>query len=367
MVWYAVGRRVQGRRDAKVRIGYVYGGVYNNPSDSGQSFGNVGKGAITGNRARQEVTLGKEYTKSLGAWSAVAVGLGSLSLNIHHVYNPITQILYQGNGKQRRASATNNGVINTVAGNENYSAGSGDGGLATEARLYFPDSIAFGPDGSLYITDSWNSRIRRVDVSGIINTVAGNEKNGFSGDGGLATEARLNYPKGIAFGPDGSLYIADTDNRRIRRVDVSGIINTVAGNSQYKYGGFSGDGGLATEASLSYPRGLAFGPDGGLYIADTENRRIRRVGVDGIINTVAGNGDWGFNGDGGLATEASLNYPHSIAFGPDGSLYIADSDNRIRRVDVDGIINTVVGKEYTGSRRLSENGKISVFYKIKSL
>ena len=331
----AFGRRVQGPQTAKVRIGYVYDAIYYKASDFAQSFGNVGTGPITGSRARQEVTLWKEYTKSLGAWYPVGTGLGSLGLNIHQVYNPMTQILSQGNGKQRRASALSNTVINTVAGSGNEGFG-GDGGLATQANLKYPSALAFGPDGNLYIADSYNNRIRRVGADGILNTVAGNGDRGFGGDGGLATQASLSLPSGIAVGPDGSWYIADSWNHSIRRVGVDGTINTVAGNGDK---GFDGDGGLATQASLDFPTGIAFGPDGSWYIADYGNFRIRRVGVDGIISTVAGDGykdGYGrgrFRGDGGLATQASLYYPQGIAIGPDGSLYIADTDNhRIRRV-----------------------------------
>ncbi len=357
----AFDRRVQGRQEAKVRIGYVYAVVYTTPSKVRQSFARIGRGPISAGRRQADITLWKEYSKSLGAkkslgaWYPVGVGLGHFSLNIHHVYNPMTQILYQGNGKQRRASTTTNAVINTVAGNGIWDF-SGDSGLATEASLHYPNRIAFGPDGRLYIADSDNDRIRRVDGDGIINTVAGNGNWGFSGDGDLATEASLSSPIGIAFGPDGSLYIADSWNHRIRRVDVDGIINTVAGGDGYW--DFSGDGGLATEAYLYYPRDIAFGPDGSLYIADTYNHRIRRVNVDGIINTVAGSDeDWGFDGgDGGLATEASLFYPQGIAFGPDGRLYIAEISDRIRRVSVDGIINTMAGN---GTRGFSGDGGLA--------
>ncbi|RKZ90335.1 MAG: hypothetical protein DRR19_10400 [Candidatus Parabeggiatoa sp. nov. 1] len=376
----AFGRKVQGRQEAKVRIGYVYGVVYTNPSEFQQSFARLGEGPISAGRGQADITLWKEYTKSLGAGYPLSAGMGSFSLNVHHTYDPIAKILYSGNGKQRRVTNINAAVINTVAGNGGYRF-SGDGGLATKAGLS-PMGIAFGPDGSLYITDFRNSRIHRVDVDGIINTVAGNGSHGFSGDGGLATEASLRNPIDIAFGPDGSLYIADSGNHRIRRVDVDGIIHTVAGDGSRV---FSGDGGLATEAGLHYPtgitfgpdgslyitdsgnhrirrvgvdgiintvaglnlnnpRGIAFGPDGGLYIADTRNHRIRRVGVNGIFNTVVGRGHYAFSGDGGLATEAGIN-PVDIAFGPDGSLYIVDVWNyRIRRVGVDGIINTVAGK-----------------------
>jgi len=249
----------------------------------------------------------------------------------------MTQVLDKGNGEQQRASATTT-VINTVAG-----GGSGrndfndDDELATKTRLFYPSSIAFGPDGSLYIADTKNNRIRRV-VDGVIKTVAGNGDGGFSGDGQLATAASLDKPMGIAFGPDGNLYIADTNNNRIRRV-VDSIINTVAGNGD---SGFSGDGQLATTASFKGPLRIAFGPSGSLYIADTGNYRVRKIDANGIINTVAGNGISSFSGDSGLATKASLSSPSGLAFGSDGSLYIA-SANRVRRIEVNGIINTVAG------------------------
>jgi len=362
------GRRLQGPQEAKVDIGYVYGVVYTNPSEFQQSFARFGEETtISGGRGQANITLRKKYTKNIGAWYPIEVGLGSFSLNIHHVYNPMNKVLYQGNGKQRGANVTNYAIINRVVGNGNRWQELGDGGLALEARLLDSTDIVFGPDGNLYIVDSGDYRIRRVDADGIINTVAGNGNNGlnngFSGDGGLATEASLYYPTRIAFDSDGNLYIADSLNRRVRRVDADGIINTVAGNGN---NGFSGDGGLATEASFSYPNGLAFGPDGCLYIADVNANRIRKVSGDGIVNTVVGDGfGYGgnfiigrFSGDGELATKASLFHPRGIAFGPDGSLYIADSNNaRIRSVSVDGIINTVAGN---GNWGFSGDGGLAI-------
>src|SRR5207253_2161079 len=151
-----------------------------------------------------------------------------------------------------------------------------------------------------------------------IATVAGNGTAGFSGDGGPATQAQLYDPWGGAVGPDGSLYIVDTSDSHIRRVGPDGIITTVAGQGG---GSFSGDGGPATQAFLCYPHGVAVGSDGSLYIADTCNYRTRRVGPDGIITTVAGNGNYGFSGDGGPATQAQLSYSSAgVAVGPDGSL-----------------------------------------------
>ncbi|MFO1420485.1 MAG: hypothetical protein U1F59_13250 [Candidatus Competibacteraceae bacterium] len=235
------------------------------------------------------------------------------------------------------------GIITTVAGT-GTGGFSGDGGPATAARLYAPISIAVAPEDSLYIGDSYGTRIRRVGPDGIITTVAGNGQAGFSGDGGPATAARLSSTNaGIAVGPDGSLYVADRDNHRIRRVGPDGIITTVAGTG---VSGFSGDGGPATSAQLASPNDVAVGPNGSLYIADTSNGRIRRVGPDGIMTTVAGIGGYywdpsigGYNnvsGIGGLATQARIGIPSGIALASDGSLYIIGGV--VRRVDTDGVI-----------------------------
>jgi len=236
-------------------------------------------------------------------------------------------------------------MIDTIAGNGDRGY-SGDGDPATEASLYAPLGVAVGADGSVYIADTYNCRIRKVDPAGIITTVAGNGERSFSGDGGPAAQASLDLSWGLAVGADGSLYIADTENLRVRKVDPSGIITTVAGDGHY---GYSGDGGPTTQASLAYPMAVAVGADGSLYIADLDSCRIRRVDLAGIITTVAGNGDSGYSGDGGPATEASLQAPCSVAVGADGSLYIADSQNwRIRRVDPGGIITTVAGNGEDG-------------------
>jgi RHS repeat-associated protein len=187
-----------------------------------------------------------------------------------------------------------------------------------------------GPDGSLYIADYGNGRVRRVGPDGVITTVAGDGTQGFSGDGGPATAARLWNPVGVAVGPHGSLYIADIGNDRIRRVGPDGIISTVAGSG---YHGFAGDGGPATAAWLYSPSGVAVGPNGSLYIADWGNYRVRRVEPDGVITTVAGDGTQGFSGDGGPATAARLIPAGGVAVGADGSLYVADiANNRIRQI-----------------------------------
>ncbi|MCP4664722.1 MAG: hypothetical protein GY849_00010, partial [Deltaproteobacteria bacterium] len=181
---------------------------------------------------------------------------------------------------------------------------SGDGGPATDASLNEPWGVAVSADGSLYIADQYNHRIRKVGSDGIITTVAGNGSRGYSGDGGPATDASLNEPWGVAVTTDGSLYITDYLNNRTRKVGTDGIITTVAGNGSY---GDSGDGGPATNASLQAPVGVAVAADGSLYItAGTTNSPIRKVGSGGIITTAAGAGRHGYSGDGGPATDASL-------------------------------------------------------------
>ena len=224
------------------------------------------------------------------------------------------------------------GVITTVAG-KGKSGSSGDGGPATQAALDDPSGLAIDGSGNLYIADTGNDRVRRVDAAtGLITTVAGTGEEGFSGDGGPATQAALDEPHGLAFGGAGNLYIADTGNDRVRRVDAAtGLITTVAGTGEE---GFSGDGGPATQAALDEPHGLAFGGAGNLYIADTGNDRVRRVdAATGLITTVAGTGEEGFSGDGGPATQAALDEPSGLAFDGAGNLYIADTRNsRVRRV-----------------------------------
>ena len=228
------------------------------------------------------------------------------------------------------------GDITTVAGGN-----VGDGGAATDASLNSSEDISIDGSGNLFIADTKNHRIRKVDPSGVITTVAGNGISGFSGDGGAATDASLYGPESISTDGSGNLYIADTKNHRIRKVDPSGIITTVAGAS---FDGFSGDGGPATGESLDSPSGVFADGSGNLYIADTKNHRIRKVDPSGIITTVAGNGTEGFTGDGGAATDASLDSPNSVFVDGSGHLYIADWGNqRIRKMDASGIITTVAG------------------------
>lgn len=246
-----------------------------------------------------------------------------------------------------RRVAASTGYISTVAGNGTRGY-SGDGGPATIAKLYMPTGVAVDVAGNIYFAD--NQRIRKVTAStGIITTVAGSGIQGYSGDGGPATRAELNWPWAVAVDAVGNIYFTDTDNQRIRKVAVStGIITTVAGIGTP---GYSGDGGPATSAELNSPFGIAVDAAGNIYFADYFNNRARKVAAStGDISTVAGNGTQGFSGDGATATSAEMYYPTSVAVDTVGNIYIADDVNdRIRKVTAStGIIQTVAGTGSTG-------------------
>jgi hypothetical protein len=252
-----------------------------------------------------------------------------------------------GNDRVRRVFA--DGTIRTVAGTGNY-GDSGDSGPATAANFKNPIGVAALPDGGFLVTDAAVGRVRRVSPTGIITTVAGTGTRGFSGDGGPATAAQLYDPNGVAVMPDGGFLIAD-GLYVVRRVFPDGTITTVAGTGTP---GFSGDGGPATAAQLNLPYSVAVTSDGGFLIADSGNRRVRRVSPAGIITTVAGTGVQGSSGDGGAASAAQLNDPTGVATTPDGGFLIADFfGNRVRRVSPTGVITTVAG---TGNVAVFRNG-----------
>ncbi|MGI4870115.1 MAG: hypothetical protein ACRYFX_02935 [Janthinobacterium lividum] len=285
-------------------------------------------------------------------------------------------------------------TISTLAGNG--TAGfNGDGVAATSARLYNPAGVAVDGSGNVYIVDQYNNRIRKVTATtGVISTVAGTGTGGFSGDGGAATNAQIQNPVGVAVDGSGNIYIADQDNQRIRKVTATtGVISTIVGTGT---GGFSGDGGAATNAQLNNPVGVAVDGSGNVYIVDYNNNRIRKVtattgvistiaaalnsptgvAVDGssnvyiadqnnqrirkvtattgVLSTIAGTGTAGFSGDGGAATSAQLKNPIGVAVDGSGNVYIADQFNhRIRKVSAAGVISTIAG---TGTAGFSGDG-----------
>jgi sugar lactone lactonase YvrE len=236
------------------------------------------------------------------------------------------------------------GNISTIAGTGTQ-AFSGDNGAATSAALDSPQGLALDTQNNLYIADTHNHRIRKLNLAtGIITTIAGNGTPGFFGDAALATAAQLALPTALALDVANNLYLADTGNHRIRKIDATtGIISTIAGTGTQ---GFSGDNALATAAAIDSPTGLALDTQGNLYLADTHNHRIRRIdAATGIITTTAGTGAPGFSGDTTASTTATLNLPHGITVDAVGNLYVADTQNhRIRRIDAtSGIITTIAG------------------------
>jgi hypothetical protein len=250
--------------------------------------------------------------------------------------------LSDSNNQRVRYVSAATGLISTVAGTG--TAGfAGDGGPATAAQLNTPADVKLDGAGNFYIADSANHAIRYVNAAtGTIYTVAGiGGKSGYTGDGGLATAARLSYPSAVAFDGDHTLYISDTGNNAIRKVDLTtGLIATAAGTG---VAGFSGDGGPAIAGQLNSPWGIALASDGSLYIADLSNNRVRRVSAAGVLSTVAGTGTRGYGGDGGPATAAKLNVPAGVAVDVAGNLYVADSGNQLVRKIVAGTISTMAG------------------------
>src|ERR1017187_8274800 len=263
-----------------------------------------------------------------------------------------------------------NGVATVVAGNGSASF-SGDGGAATNAGLNYPINVIVDPVGNLFIADSSNNRIRKVDTNGVISTVAGNGTipnflNPQVGDNGAATNAEIYNPEGICLDTNGNLFIADTFDQRIRKVATNGIITTVAGSGT---GGYGGDNGSATSgtAKINNPTGVVVDSTNNLYIADSGNHRIRKVSASGLITTVAGTGTAGYSGDGGAATSAKINTPFGVALDAAHNLFIVDYGNFCIRKITNNIITTVDGNGtngYAGDGGLSTNANLSFLQNV---
>jgi sugar lactone lactonase YvrE len=244
------------------------------------------------------------------------------------------------------------GQLTIVAGRGGAHDGGliGEGGPATAAEVECPYGLTFKRTGELVIADHANNRIRQVGLDGTIKTIVGtgpvgSKAGSFGGDGGPATQAHLQAPVSVLFDQDGNLYIGDRDNGAIRKVSPDGTITTIAGTGTRGYGG---DGGPAVRAQLDQPEGMVFDASGNLYVVDSANDRIRKIDTHGIITTVAGTGAAGYTGDGGPAIQAKMQ-PDDLVFDPAGNLYIAEFGNHVvRMIDTNGIIRTIAGTGKAG-------------------
>ena len=306
--------------------------------------------------ANAEIALTLEQSFEVFGRVTTVIGDGAPGLSDTQVNNPYGLVIGPDgalyfcdldNQRIRRLDLST-GATTTIAGNGDRGYG-GDGGPATAAMLNMPHEIQFDARGDLYIVERDNHAVRKVDMrTGIITTVAGTGEAGFSGDGGPARAARLRAPHSIVFAPDGRLLICDIGNHRIRRVDpATGVIETFAGTGAREP---TPDGATLAGTPLNGPRAMALDPDGNLYLALREGNAIYRIDLKNeTLHHVAGTGEQGYTGDGGPARAATLAGPKGLAYAPDGTLYIADTENHvIRRIDIaTGIISTAVG---TGER-----------------
>lgn len=242
----------------------------------------------------------------------------------------------QGNNRIRKVDPS--GIITTIAGN-GTAGNTGNGGPATDAEIWYPNVVTIDKYGNVFIADG--NVVCKVDPAGIITIIAGNGMTGYSGDGGAATNATFRGIGGVAIDTSGDLYISDGTTNVVRKVDNSGIITTIAGNG---IAGLSGDGGAATAAELNGPGSVAVDDSSNIYVAEGGNNRIRKINFNGIINTIAGQDTSGYNGDNRPATTAELNGPSGVKVDNQGNVYFVDAFNdRIRRVNTLGIITTIAG------------------------
>ena len=269
------------------------------------------------------------------SFSADAVGLKA----VYHISDYANHRVRKIVEEETFANNTDASSMSTVAGADIYN---GTNIAANTARLYVPRNSAFDKNGNYFVADQGLHIIRKIDTNGIITTVAGTPGvSGFSGDGGAATSAKLNNPRGVTVDSQGNLYISDSQNHRIRKVDTNGAISTLAGDGSEAH---AGDGGASTSAKINFPYQITVDPSDNVYFADYSNQRIRKIDTNGTITTVAGNGTRGYEGDGNQATSAQINNPLGVTVDASGNLYIADTGNHvIRKVDTSGNISTLAG------------------------
>ena len=383
----AYGRALNGTFPVTIRVGYTYDIVATAGIVVPSSWARFTGIPLSVNGWRTQITLYQETTTQITRQDQRGLGFGGWSMSVLHAYDPRGKALNLGNGMLDKIDLLTANVMQTVAGDGSVTF-AGDGVSALKSGVS-PAGITVAADGSVYIVDGTAHRVIRVDANGVQAAIAGTGVRGFSGDGGAANQAQLANPTSVALGTDGSVYISDRSNFRVRRVAPNGVISTYVGTgimgvptegaianatpifprnvavgpdgrvfiSDAKriwvvdqngvinaYAGadalFGGDGGPALQAGLQSPNGMAFTADGTLFFVD--NDRIRKVTPQGIISTVAGPGNGAFNGDGGPALSAGLDGPRDVTVGADGSIYIA-ATNRVRRVGTDGVISTFAG------------------------
>jgi len=298
------------------------------------------------------ITNAQIITTISGNGIALNTGNGGLAINapllapISNAFDKDGNMYVACNGGNvvRKISAA--GIITIVAGDSTGFPGfSGDGGLAVHAKLNGPCAIAVDTIGNFYFCELGNNRVRKVSVAtGIITTIAGDSIAGYSGDSGLAVHAKLNAPEGICIDIHGNIYVCDYWNARIRKIDTSGIITTIAGKNGF---GYSGDGGLADTSAIYYPSSICSDKFGNLYFVEDADGKVRKIDTMGILHTIAGNGIAGYSGNGGLATIASID-PLEVTCDKFGDIYISEHGSRVRIIDTSDIINLIAGTGISG-------------------
>src|SRR5690606_26036309 len=292
----AWGRSWQGWHPGEVRIGFVYQGSY----ESTERFGQTGTTLIEGSRTREEITLWQRRPVSVGGSDFSDQGLAGWTLDVHHTYDREGGMLHLGTGEWRAANRIGQ-TIETIAGSGKRGF-EGDGGPALEATFDEPQGLVIAADGTAYVSDAANHRVRRILPDGSIDTYAGTGATEPLGDGGPATEAAVWEPAGLALRPDGTLVIVERGSKRIREVSPDGIITTIAGGGDAPK---TANDIPATHATFSDPYAVALGDDGSLFITDIERSLVRKISPDGLIATVAGGGTYEPT-DGVRGTQLSL-------------------------------------------------------------